>query len=83
MFGSKHYGEIYGYVNLSVYLGTALSVPAVAMIFDKTGSYQVAWFLCIALIMISLVALLYSDIKCHSLKDNRENQQSARNTSIA
>jgi len=73
MFGSKHYGEIYGYVNLSVYLGAAISVPAIAIIYDKTGSYQAAWYLCIALIMISLIALLYSDIKCQSLTVQRIN----------
>jgi MFS family permease len=66
MFGSKHYGEIYGYVNLAVYAGAALSVPAIAVIYDKTGSYQIAWLLCIALIIISLGALLYSDKKCRS-----------------
>lgn len=71
MFGSKHYGEIYGYVNLSVYLGAALSVPAIAIVYDKTGSYQVAWLLCIALIIISLIALLYSDSKCRSLIADR------------
>jgi len=76
LFGSKHYGEIYGYVNLSVYLGAALSVPAVAIVYDKTGSYQVAWFLCIALIIMSLIALLYTDMKCRSLNANRINQPS-------
>lgn len=75
MFGSKHYGEIYGYVNLAVYLGAALSVPAIAIVYDKTGSYQAAWYLCIALILVSLVALLYSDIKCRSLTAQRINMQ--------
>lgn len=72
MFGSKYYGEIYGYVNLVVYLGAALSVPAIAIVFDKTGSYQVAWYLCIALIVISLITLLYSENKCRLLAtDNK------------
>jgi len=75
MFGSKHYGEIYGYVNRCVYLGAALSVPAIAVIYDKTGSYQMAWLLCIALIIVSLIALLYSDIKCRSLVVERMNIQ--------
>ncbi|WP_378956197.1 MFS transporter [Pelosinus sp. sgz500959] len=71
MFGPKHYGEIYGYVNRCVYLGASLSVPAIAVIYDKTGSYQMAWLLCIALIILSLMALLYSDIKCRSLTAQR------------
>lgn len=83
MFGSKHYGEIYGYVNLSVYLGAALSVPAIAIIYDKTGSYQVAWLLCIVLIILSLICLLYSDVKCRSLIGNQINmEQSNRQTSV-
>jgi MFS family permease len=76
MFGSKHYGEIYGYVNLSVYLGAALSVPAIAVIYDRTGSYQMAWLLCIAMIAVSFIALLYSDIKCRALLD-RKNEEAA------
>lgn len=76
LFGSKHYGEIYGYVNLSVYLGAALSVPVVAMVYDKTGSYQAAWLLCLALIVISLISLLYSDMKCRTLNANQINRQS-------
>ncbi|MEN6566208.1 MAG: MFS transporter [Veillonellales bacterium] len=74
MFGSKHYGEIYGYVNLSVYLGAALSVPAIAVVYDRTGSYQMAWLLCIAMIAVSLAALLYSDTKCRSLAAGRSNE---------
>lgn len=74
MFGSKHYGEIYGYVNLSVYLGAALSVPAIAVVYDRTGSYQMAWLLCIVMIAVSLIALLYSDIKCRSLAAGRTNE---------
>lgn len=67
MFGPKHYGEIYGYVNLAVYAGAALSVPAVAIVYDKTGSYHIAWLLCIALIALSLIALLYADLRSRSL----------------
>lgn len=83
MFGSKHYGEIYGYVNLSVYLGAALSVPAIAIIYDKTGSYQAAWLLCITLIIVSLIALLYSDMKCRSLTASQtDGQQANRQTAM-
>lgn len=70
MFGTKYYGEIYGYVNLSVYLGAAISVPALAAIYDKTGSYQSAWLLCIILTLLSLISLLYSDLKCMAIKRN-------------
>lgn len=73
MFGSKHYGEIYGFVNLFVYLGGALSVPTVAAIYDKTGSYQAAWLFCIALMLISMISLLYSDIKSRSFTTKRVN----------
>lgn len=75
MFGSKHYGEIYGFVNLSVYLGAAVSVPAVAAIYDKTGSYQGAWILCIALMLISMITLLYSDMKCRSFTTKQMSRQ--------
>jgi MFS family permease len=67
MFGPKHYGEIYGYVNLAVYAGAALSVPAIAAFYDKTGSYYTAWLLCIALIGLALVCLLYADLRCRAL----------------
>lgn len=82
MFGSKHYGEIYGYVNLFVYLGAALSVPAIAIVYDKTGSYQVAWILCIALVIIALIALIYSDIKCRLLATDQINMQSSNSTKV-
>ena len=67
MFGQQHYGEIYGYVNLSVYLGAALSVPAIAVIYDRTGSYDIAWIICIVMIGLSLLALLYSNTQCRKL----------------
>ena len=71
MFGSKHYGEIYGFINLFVYVGAALSVPAIALVYDQTGSYYMAWLLCIALCAVSLVALLYSDRQCRVFMSKR------------
>lgn len=70
-------------MNLFVYLGGALSVPVVAAIYDKTGSYQVAWLLCIALMLVSMIALLYSDLKCQSFTTKRIDLQQTNKKATA
>jgi MFS family permease len=63
-FGSKHYGEIYGFVNFGVMAGGALGAPVVAAVYDYAGSYDVAWIACSALCIVSTVLLVLADIRC-------------------
>lgn len=59
-FGSKNYGQIYGMTNLFSQAGAALGSPCVAFVYDKTGSYVYAWYLCFAIGIVMIGGLLYS-----------------------
>lgn len=58
LFGQKDYGSIYSLVSVAVSVGTAIGAPAVATIYDKTGSYVYAWYLCAVLTALSFLLLI-------------------------
>ena len=58
--GPKKYGEIYGYVNSTTQLGLTFGSIVVASIYDKTGSYNNAWIVMIALVVVTLISWLLS-----------------------
>ncbi len=60
IFGAKYYGEIYGFANLFLQFGLAMSSPAVAAVYDKTGSYTPAWYACAGLMLFTIVAMIYT-----------------------
>jgi MFS family permease len=59
IFGAKHYGEIYGLVNVFAQLGVAFANPILGTIYDVTKSYQISWIICIVLGILALFGLLY------------------------
>lgn len=54
--GQKHFGVIYGFLNVFTTLGTALGVPLSGFIYDWTKSYSLAFALYIGLCLIAVVA---------------------------
>jgi len=41
--GPKHFGVIYGFLNIFTTLGTAVGVPLSGFIYDRTSSYNLAF----------------------------------------
>jgi Sugar phosphate permease len=66
-FGSKYYGEIYGFINFAVMAGGALGAPVVAAVYDVTGSYAGAWVSCSVLCIFSIALLVQADILCRRM----------------
>lgn len=63
-FGSKDYGAIFGFINCFCMAAQVIASPAIASVYDFTGSYQIAWIICIALSLLSVVCLIYADMRC-------------------
>lgn len=63
-FGSKDYGAIFGFINCFCMAAQVFASPAIASVYDFTGSYQIAWIICIALSLLSVVCLIYADMRC-------------------
>lgn len=60
IFGAKYYGETYGYANLFLQFGLALSSPTVAFVFDKTGTYKLAWIACAVIMGLTIFGMMYT-----------------------
>ena len=54
--GQKHFGVIYGFLNVFTTLGTAVGVPLSGFIYDWTKSYSLAFALYIGLCLIAAAA---------------------------
>jgi MFS family permease len=54
--GQKHFGVIYGFLNIFTTLGTAVGVPLSGFIYDWTKSYSLAFALYIVLCLIAAAA---------------------------
>jgi len=54
--GQKHFGVIYGFLNVFTTLGTAVGVPLSGFIYDSTKSYSLAFALYIGLCLIAAAA---------------------------
>jgi MFS family permease len=54
--GQKHFGVIYGFLNIFTTLGTAVGVPLSGFIYDWTKSYHLAFALYIFLCLIAAAA---------------------------
>jgi MFS family permease len=54
--GQKHFGVIYGFLNIFTTLGTAVGVPLSGFIYDWTKSYYLAFALYIGLCLIAAAA---------------------------
>ncbi|MDD2967617.1 MAG: MFS transporter [Desulfovibrionaceae bacterium] len=66
-FGSKYYGEIYGFINFAVMAGGALGAPVVAAVYDFSGTYEAAWIACSLLCILSTILLVLADVRCKKL----------------
>ena len=68
MYGRKDYGIIVGYFNIFASLGASLMPLLVSSVFDWTGGYTPAWYLMIALSLVSILSVLSA---YHLTKFNR------------
>ena len=57
--GQKHFGVIYGFLNVFTTLGTAVGVPLSGFIYDWTKSYRMAFALYIVLCLIAAAAGIF------------------------
>ena len=53
MFGQRHFTMLYGFAFFSHQLGGFLGVWLAGRVFDQTGSYDIVWYLSIALGVVS------------------------------
>lgn len=60
IFSPKYYAEIYGFANLFLQLGMALASPTVAAVYDKTGSYAPAWYVCAVMMVATIAIMIYT-----------------------
>jgi len=61
-FGSKYYGETYGYVNAATSLAMGLNNAIMAGFYDSTGSYNAAWIFGICCCVVAC-GLLFTSLK--------------------
>lgn len=64
LFGSKHYAETFGFVSMFSNAGFAFGVPIIAVVYDVTGTYKIAWILVAILAVLMTGLLLYSAAQC-------------------
>lgn len=71
LFGTREYGTIFGYVYSFCMLGMVLGSPFIAAVYDLTGTYRLAWAACFALCLLSIVSLVYADMRCRRVLAER------------
>ncbi len=57
-FGLKHYGSIFGAINLLLNLGTATGPLVAGLMFDAMGTYRAAFIVCAALCLAAVPTVL-------------------------
>jgi MFS family permease len=57
-FGELEFGKIQGLIMAGFALGVIFGGPSAARIFDTTGSYELAWLICIGMGLVSVVLAL-------------------------
>lgn len=60
LFGTKYYGEIYGFTTTFTNAGYAVGAPVIGLVYDVAGSYAAAWVLFAVIAVVMTVLLLYS-----------------------
>ncbi|SCZ79634.1 MFS transporter [Acidaminobacter hydrogenoformans] len=58
-FGSKDFGNVYGLVNITMITGATTGPLVTNLIYDRTGSYSLAWMGFLVLILLCGVSLIY------------------------
>jgi len=61
MFGLKHMGTLYGIVFLNHQIGSFFGVWMGGYLFDKTGSYDVVWWLAAGIALVTAVIHIFID----------------------
>ena len=57
VFQGKHYGTIFGTLNLASGIGAAAGPWLAGALFDRTGTYVVAFWLAMGLSLVSIIAM--------------------------
>ena len=70
-FGNKDYGAVFGFVNVAAMLAMVLGSPAIAAVYDMSGSYRIAWVACVVLSILSILCLSYADTRCKKVFADR------------
>ena len=70
-FGSKDYGAIFGFVNIFSMAAMIVGSPAIAAVYDFAGSYKFAWITCFVLSILSIICLVYADMRCKKVFADR------------
>lgn len=60
MFGPRDYSAIYAIIGAMGSLGLALGTPLIGLVFDKTGSYNLALYLCVAVVIVVTALIVYA-----------------------
>ncbi|MBI5966567.1 MAG: MFS transporter, partial [Deltaproteobacteria bacterium] len=55
MFSGKHFGSIYGFINIGNGMGGALGPWLGGLLYDLTGSYRIPFFLCIPALVLACI----------------------------
>jgi MFS family permease len=66
-FGCKEYGTIFGFVYAFCMMGMVLGSPTLALIYDTTGSYRLAWAACFALSLLTIACMIMAEAGCRRL----------------
>ncbi len=59
-FGSDDFGEAFGYVYSFCMIGMVLGSPFLALVYDKTGSYNLGWVTCEIMCVLSILCIVYA-----------------------
>jgi len=70
VYGSEKYGEAYGITNSVMQLGMSLGSLMVALIYDTTGNYQIAWVLLFILGIVTLIGWVGSYLTSRKYTDS-------------
>jgi len=58
LFGNRDYGAIVGIMNIGSALGGAIGPFGASLIFDYTGSYVNAWYVCVVIGIVMLITTI-------------------------
>ena len=75
MFGNRDYSAIYSVVSALASLGLAIGVPVIALDYDLTGNYVIAFIVCAVIMVVSALLVLValkSSKKLWSAEDQEE-----------
>lgn len=60
-FGEKDFGMLFGLINTMLFLGTSIGVTFSALIYDLSGSYDIAWLIYAGAAVVMTIFLVVAD----------------------